>query len=272
MLLSLHPSGFACEYHPSVSDNLSSDNGGFHPFTAKRSRKAKFYNVVQCLGMQKGFNAFFTFTVPERQRNYKETDAALTAAFSRLLESLRLRDKRNQPNGLADYVWVSEAQKRGNIHFHLVTSTRFINITWLNNRWCDAIGQRSKNAVDVQPVLDFDSVLNIAAYFSKYMSKGHSGSEKIDINTGEITFSPLKDRTIYAKSFNYSRNFTVYKPLHIEKERIEQFHTDNHIRSQTKIFKSKGGTEFEVIFHYYQSHNSYLLCKNQNQESTVTFV
>ena len=177
-LLVIHPSGFAVEYHPSVTDYLTPGNGGKKNYTNKRSRRARFYDVMQCLGQQRGIASFWTFTIPKQQTNYRETDRWFTGKFSMLLESLRLRYKRGQKHGLRDYVWVSEAQKRGNLHFHMVTSTPYIDARFVRKRWTALIEQYSPNCVDVEGIDNYDDIRNISAYFAKYMGADHKKKRK----------------------------------------------------------------------------------------------
>jgi hypothetical protein len=184
-MISLNASGFACSYDEKNIKNLTMDKGGKKEFSANRSRRAKFYNVVSCLHYHSEIKTFWTFTVPEIQNNYEQTDKFFSKQFQKLLENLTLRHKRGVKNGFENFVWVCEAQNRGNIHFHLVTSSKYLDVKYINDYWCKLIGQQSKNAVDVQNLqktyIDKKSGLrvdnrirNISAYFAKYMSKGHT--------------------------------------------------------------------------------------------------
>lgn len=197
-LLVIHPSGFAVEYHPSVTDYLTPGNGGKKNYTNKRSRRARFYDVMQCLGQQRGIASFWTFTIPKQQTNYRKTDGWFTSRFSMLLESLRLRYKRNQEHGLRDYVWVSEAQKRGNIHFHIVTSSPYIDARFVRKRWTALIEQYSPNCVDVEVIKNYGEIINVSAYFAKYMGADHK--------------KKLKWMKIPVKSKNYIKKIASSTP------------------------------------------------------------
>jgi hypothetical protein len=209
-MISLNPSGFACGYNPDAVDNLVRDKGGKKQYTENRSRRGRFYNVITCLHFHKQIKTFWTFTIPELQTNYPVTDKIYTSKFKRLCEYLRLRYNRGLQNGFENFVWVSEAQKRGNIHFHLVTSSDYIDIKWVNDYWTTLIGQESKNAVDVQiikseyvdretgEIID-NSIRNVSGYFAKYLSKNHNKTETEN----------LKSRVIHSRSFGYSRNFPI---------------------------------------------------------------
>jgi len=209
-MISLNPSGFACSYDEAAIANLKHDNGGKKEFTANRSRRGRFYNVMSCLHFSDPLKTFWTFTIKEQQTNFEVSDGDYSAKFQKLLKGLTLRYKRGRPNGLKNFVWVSESQQRGNIHFHLVTSTNFLSLNYVQNYWNEIIGQESKNSVDVQ-FIDQKSIRNISGYFAKYMSKSHDKNYQ---------GNGLKDRVIFCRSFGYSRNFKIFDKLTIHRNEL----------------------------------------------------
>jgi hypothetical protein len=209
-MISLNPSGFACSFNSSAIDNLTHDNGGKKEFTANRSRRGRFYNVLSCLHYSEPIKTFWTFTIKDLQTNFEVSDGFYSAQFQKLLKGLSLRYKRAKPNGLRNFVWVSEAQERGNIHFHMVTSTNFLSIHYVQDYWNKLIGQESKNSVDVQFV-EQKSIRNISGYFAKYMSKSHDKNYQ---------GNGLKDRVIFCRSFGYSRNFKIFEKLTIHRNEL----------------------------------------------------
>ena len=213
-MISLNPSGFACSFNSSAIDNLSHDHGGKKEFSANRSRRGRFYNVLSCLHFSDPIKTFWTFTIKEQQTNFEFSDGCYSAAFQKLLKGLSLRYKRGRPNGLKDFVWVSEAQERGNIHFHMVTTSNFLSINYVQNYWNEIIGQDSKNSVDVE-FIEQKSIRNISGYFAKYMTKSHDKN---------FEAKGLKDRIIFCRSFGYSRNFKIFDKLTIHRnELIQEF-------------------------------------------------
>ncbi len=144
-MLSLNASGFACSFDERNIENLRHDLGGKKEFGNNRSRKGTFYNVLSCLHHWEPIRTFWTFTVPELQENFPITDREISKKFGVLLNGLSKRYARKQANGLKNYVWVSEAQERGNIHFHLVTSTKFIEVKFVQDWWNKLLNQDSKN-------------------------------------------------------------------------------------------------------------------------------
>ena len=209
-MISLNPSGFACSFDSSAINNLSQDHGGKKEFSANRSRRGRFYNVLSCLHYSEPIATFWTFTIKEQQTNFEVSDSFYSAQFQKLLKGLSLRYKRARPNGLKNFVWVSEAQERGNIHFHMVTTTKFMSIHYVQNYWNQLISQESKNSVDVQFV-EQKSVQNISGYFAKYMSKSHHKN---------FEAKGLKDRIIFCRSFGYSRNFKIFDKLTIHRNEL----------------------------------------------------
>jgi hypothetical protein len=209
-MISLNPSGFACSFDASAINNLTHDNGGKKEFSANRTRRGRFYNVLSCLHFSDQIKTFWTFTIKEQQTNFEFSDGCYSAAFQKLLKGLVLRYKRGRPNGLKNFVWVSEAQERGNIHFHMVTSTNFLSIHYVQDYWNKIIGQESKNSVDVQFV-EQKSIRNISGYFAKYMSKSHNKN---------FQSKGLKDRVIFCRSFGYSRNFKIFDKLTIHRNEL----------------------------------------------------
>ena len=235
-MISLNPSGFACSFNEANLENLSHDLGGKKEFTANRSRRGRFYNVLSCLHIHEPIKTFWTFTIAKKQENFEDSDPWISAQFQKLLEGLTLRYKRRKPNGLKNFVWVSEAQERGNIHFHLVTSTEFISINYVQNYWNKLVNQQSNNSVDVEFIKE-SSIRNISGYFAKYMSKSH---------TKDFEGKGLKGRVIFARSFGYSRNFPILDKIIIHPNRLLKTFPEMEKNKITK--KVAEGVEVDYYF------------------------
>ena len=247
-MISLNPSGFACSFNEAALENLSNDNGGKKEFSANRSRRGRFYNVLSCLHFSEPIKTFWTFTIKDLQTNFEVSDGHYSAQFQKLLEGLTRRYKRGRPNGLKNYVWVSEAQERGNIHFHLVTSTDFISVNFVQNYWNELIGQNSKNSVDVEFIKE-NSIRNISGYFAKYMSKSHDKNFK---------GKGLKGRVIYCKSFGYSRNFPIFEKLIIHPYRLQKHFPEMEKNKVTK----KISEEVSIDYYFLNTEKVLELLKN----------
>jgi hypothetical protein len=209
-MISLNPSGFACSFDSSAIDNLQHNHGGKKEFSANRSRRGRFYNVLSCLHYSEPIATFWTFTIKDQQTNFEVSDGYYSAQFQKLLKGLSLRYKRARPNGLKNFVWVSEAQERGNIHFHLVTTTKFLSVHYVQKYWNELVSQESKNSVDVE-FIEQKSIRNISGYFAKYMSKSHDKN---------FEGKGLKDRVIFCRSFGYSRNFKIFDKLTMHRNEL----------------------------------------------------
>jgi hypothetical protein len=242
-MLSLNASGFACSFDEKNIENLRHDKGGKKEFGNNRSRRGRFYNVLSCLHHFDPIRTFWTFTVPDLQSDYEKTDKFITGQFSKLLELLTKRHKRGKQNGLKNYVWVSEAQNRGNIHFHMVTSTSFINVLEVQTEWNKLIRQTSKNSVHVDPV-DQNDIKNVSAYFAKYMSKANGKTN------AELT---LKTRIIFAKSFGYSRNFPIVDKISVHPNEILAIFPDMQAKKITKQITPEIG----VDYYFFDSKTTY---------------
>jgi len=247
-MISLNPSGFACSFNEAALENLSNDNGGKKEFSANRSRRGRFYNVLSCLHYSEPIATFWTFTIKDLQTNFEASDGHYSALFQKLLEGLTIRYKRARPNGLKNYVWVSEAQERGNIHFHLVTSTKFISVNFVQEYWNKLIGQESRNSVDVEFIKE-NSIRNISGYFAKYMSKSHSK---------DFEGKGLKGRVIYCKSFGYSRNFPIFEKLIIHPYRLQKTFPDMEKNKVTK----KISEEISIDYYFLNTEKVLELLKN----------
>jgi len=247
-MISLNPSGFACSFNEAALENLSNDNGGKKEFSANRSRRGRFYNVLSCLHYSEPIQTFWTFTIKDLQTNFEATDGHYSALFQKLLEGLTKRYKRGRPNGLKNFVWVSEAQERGNIHFHLVTSTKFISVNFVQNYWNTLVNQDSKNSVDVELIRE-NLIKNISGYFAKYMSKSHDKN---------FEGKGLKSRIIFCKSFGYSRNFPIYDKLIIHPYRLLKFFPDMEQKKVTK----KISEEISIDYYFLDTEKVLELLKN----------
>ena len=251
-MISLNASGFACSFDEKNIENLRHDKGGKKEFGNNRSRKGTFYNVLSCLHHFEPIRTFWTFTVAELQQNYPITDREISKQFGVLLNGLSKRHARKQANGLKNYVWVSEAQERGNIHFHLVTSTKFIEVKFVQDWWNKLLNQDSKNSVHVDPV-DEQNIQNVSAYFAKYMSKNHTIE-------GEVT--TLKNRVIFARSFGYSKNFPIVEKMSVNPYELLRIFPDMQEKKVTKEITS----DISVDYYFFDSKTVYEFMMDKEKE------
>lgn len=92
-----------------------------------------------------------------------------------------------------------------------------MNVKEVNSMWTEHYLQDpSSFAVDVQKIKERRHLEAITAYFAKYMIKSHAKageSPKSKIEPQLYNGKCMKNRIIYCKSFNYSRNFDIYNPI-----------------------------------------------------------
>jgi hypothetical protein len=96
------------------------------------------------------------------------------------------------------YVWVAEKQKRGAIHYHILTPY-YTKKDFVNNAWNEIVNKwQSKNNLPTQQLLpNVIKVMSAGSYLAKYLQKegqniGGNGYG-IDQNTREL----MKDESIY---------------------------------------------------------------------------
>jgi len=86
------------------------------------------------------------------------------------LDSFLKRLRRLHPN--CKYVWVAEKQKRGAIHFHILTPY-YTPKDWVNSAWNEIVNtwQRDNNLNHQTLLPNVISVLSAGSYLAKYLSK-----------------------------------------------------------------------------------------------------
>jgi len=126
--------------------------------------------------------AFITVTLPAVNNTISDKYFK-NIYFKRFLEILRDKYK------LRHYVWKAEAQKGGNIHFHLIANIyihyTLLNIIWNNclnptglpaafyNKW----GHNDPNSTDIHSV---KKIKHLGSYLIKYMSKKENSRREIE--------------------------------------------------------------------------------------------
>lgn len=116
--------------------------------------------------------SFITLTIPNSE--IVELKTASKLLLEPLLKHLR------QVHGMRGYVWKAEAQKRGQLHYHIVSDC-FIFYQELRNKWNALLSKHGFNSDYVQKTghtdansTDIHSLRNVkdlASYFIKYFTK-----------------------------------------------------------------------------------------------------
>lgn len=165
--------------------------------TISLNQKRKFSRIVEnCVNViyinpktkdyKKGnYSTFLTLTLPSKQLH---TDKSITKCLTRFLENLKKTKK------VLNYVWKSEPQKNGNIHFHVLLD-KWVDKEYINNRWniqINTLGYVDRSNSTNPPstkIHSLGNVKNIVSYIQKYMIKEEKDK-----------------RPIIGKIFGYSRS------------------------------------------------------------------
>lgn len=157
---------------------------------------------------------FVTLTVSDS----KNIDAQF--GYSNLMKPF-LRKMRSM--GKMSYVWKAEFQKRGQLHYHLVTDTFLpwsdLRFTWNNlqrkNRLLDSYAEKHKhydaNSTDVHAL---NGIANISTYLAKYLAKGNSKA--------------IKGKT-WDCSNNVKRKRFAFTPTHRQEMQLRELYNDKAI-------------------------------------------
>lgn len=196
----------------------------FKPLEGKgASSRPKLFNATSALWHYHRVHNFITFTLPsssgsktyQRDPGCPETgDVAIGKRFSKLLEAWSKRVIRKGDR--LSYAWVAESQKErgqkyggpGDIHYHLVCNQEIKRDNGTRNGilvdrkyfeslqalWCDHLGARSSNCIDVKPIPA--GIRSIPAYISKYMGKPG-------------------DRRILSRQYFSTHDLSQYQPIHL---------------------------------------------------------
>ena len=131
------------------------------PIEEQRQYRVK-QNVIKAkalafFSLKSNFYAFYSISFPQGL-----DDKKIISCFN------VWRTRVSKVHGQFDYLRVSERQKNGTLHFHLLTD-KFFPIRELNRYMAVTLGMPNYNGVDVQHV---KNTKGLTLYLSKYMSKG----------------------------------------------------------------------------------------------------
>lgn len=135
-------------------------------------------------------NTFVTLTIPGDQ---KHTDAD----FHRLVFKPFMRFWKKREPGLL-YVWKAEVQKRGSLHYHLVTNA-FWHWKKLRNAWnyyCYKAGYTNSDNANSTDVHSLKGINDTAAYMLKYMTKSEAGKRKLEMKSWDCSIALKRVKNI----------------------------------------------------------------------------
>lgn len=134
------------------------------------SRKRLLERLARLRGGRGALPLFVTLTYPDIV-DCEQARRNLRAWFRRV--------KRRYPGFGA--VWRLELQERGAPHFHLlVYGVRFLPVGWIRSTWCEVIGYRGGQTVQIN-VKHPRSWRGVLAYVAKYLGKPQSGFQMAEL-------------------------------------------------------------------------------------------
>lgn len=154
---------------------------------------------------------------------------------------LFMKNLKNQ-KGVITYLWVAEAQKNGNIHFHILLD-RFIDQKYIQSTWNriqdkhDYLTEyKKKYSHDNPPSTKIETlkhVRNIAAYLTKYFTKSDHGR----LLSGRLW--GCSDKLKELKPYTTPLDTEIEELLiNLESdERIKKYHSDHFSMYNSKSFK-----------------------------------
>lgn len=148
---------------------------------------ANYYQLlVEHNRTEKAYASFVTLTYGNIYPDDKTAKKDLDAFLKRL---------RRKFGSNFHYCWVAERQKRGAIHYHILTPN-FISKKWLNDNWNQVVNNRWKregNTKAIQKLLpNVRGVFHAGAYMAKYISKEGENIEGNGWFLSRLTSEALK--------------------------------------------------------------------------------
>lgn len=199
------------------------------------------------------FLAFVTLTLPVQQRH---TDKVLRKSLFRFIDNL------SKTYGVIHYIWKAEAQKNGNIHFHLLIDKSIPKekIQFLWNKQLNKLGyideyksqfpeRKSPPTTDIHGL---KSVKNTVNYILKYMTKNEK--EKRPIIGKLWGCSNLTKRLTYP-TFYDNQNFFYHLAKLIRSKDVKCVVKDEYFsvfsgKIYEKVRSFSKTTWYEIVRHY----------------------
>ena len=214
---------------------------------------------VSTRGFKQRTISFCTFTITETQ---KHCDDEITKTFIDFIDHLKkikgnyiINQKGEQTKEKAliidNYIWRSETQENGNIHFHLIADT-FLNQHLLRHTWNLYIaklgykfGYGAANVNSLKKDKNSKKILNVEKYLCKYLTKQPLKNQYKNLKKNQldkISDSEKYRRPVLAKSWGCSR-----KLLKLE---YPKFYSDKAREVLTKLKSYLREVKTETIPEY----------------------
>jgi hypothetical protein len=195
---------------------------------------------------------FITLTIPGKQRH---TDNEIKSkALDRYLRALTWK----QPD--INYMWVAELQKRGAIHFHILTD-RYINKNWSDTIWSKAMNAMGYNADKLTGNrCEKIKADEMPGYLAQYFTK--------------VNFDELSQ--IHSMDCTFERKFTAMKHPSEEEKTIIIPHIEGRKYGINKrlldMFKSKKLSAFRINLQEFHEFRRWLYQQMKTRgKSTIIY-
>ena len=156
----------------------------------------------------KGYATMITLTFGKWYPDDKLGKKLLDTFFKRLKRKLNVND--------FYYVWVAERQKRGAIHFHILTP-HYTPKNWLNAAWNDIVNKHlDKKGLGQHKQKLYPNVIkvyNAGAYMVKYCQKEGENIKGNGYNMSQQTSNMITPRVTSVMGVNYQEVLNVYDDL-----------------------------------------------------------
>lgn len=182
----------------------------------------------------KGYASMVTLTFGKWYPDDKQGKKILDTFFKRMRRQVNQKD--------FYYVWVAERQKRGAIHFHILTP-HYIPKEWLNKAWNDVVNKHlDKQAMPEHKQKLYPNVIkvyNAGAYMVKYCQKEGENIKGNGYNMSQKTSQMIQPEVTTYSSITYEQSKEIYEDVLIDNKLVYEndvvsiFWSDNVTESDT---------------------------------------
>lgn len=186
-------------------DNIEHEEFGYKEIEEKNVKRSKVSLERLVMTNEEKFKTFITLTFKDNMTDIKQANQLL----SKFLNNMKNRHFKD-----LCYISVPEFQKRGAIHYHLVTNINYDNFNLLSNEEIKIWDKRKSKwqifrtclywKVGFSSVIKLDSI-SVVGYLSKYMTKD------------------IDNRLFGFRRFSYSQNLRKPSILNLDLSNIEDF-------------------------------------------------
>jgi hypothetical protein len=210
---------------PPINSGERVQNGLSKKGKRQLRRSASFFQLlVEQNQTEKAFASMVTLTYGKHYPDDKTAKRDLDNFMKRL---------RRYFKGAFHYVWVAERQKRGAIHFHILTPN-YTPKEWINNAWNEVVNNRLNdvNPEHVQTLYpNVKAVLHAGAYLTKYLQKEGENIIGNGYFVSHLTSKAIKPTFEQCYDVNQDKTNEVFETVENIRENnayvLDHYDTDN---------------------------------------------